>query len=218
MTREVKCKDGWRSSMRLIFMVSPHQPEHAARVFPVFVTTTECDCSCAVGCLVYFKLTPVQSAQTLASSPVSLWSCPPTTPSSMRQRRSNHWNQSYLSVCSQSWWVERGGVVCLRTERNCVKITHLHCRETLFLSPFLSQPGLSFDDGNAAAVCVLLFVTHTVRLGMVIRMWVWPAVTTAVAPVADTFPPSYLERTLRLITDSHNDIILALYHHCWAST
>lgn len=42
MTREGKCKDGWRLSMRSIFRVSPHQPECAAsECFQCFGTTTE---------------------------------------------------------------------------------------------------------------------------------------------------------------------------------
>lgn len=52
MTREVKCKDGWRSSTRLIFRVSPHQPECAtSNSFHCFVTTTESD---SIWCSVLF--------------------------------------------------------------------------------------------------------------------------------------------------------------------
>lgn len=89
MTREVKCKDGWRSSMRLIFRVSPHQPERAATdCFQCFVMTAESDTSWCSVLFILCVLNWCRSAQTPAGSPVSLRSCRPTTPS---RPSTNHW-------------------------------------------------------------------------------------------------------------------------------
>lgn len=52
----MKCKDGWRTSTRLIFRVSPRTPERAASdCFQCSVTTTECDSSWCSGLFLVFQ-------------------------------------------------------------------------------------------------------------------------------------------------------------------
>lgn len=130
MTREVKCKDGWRSSTRLIFRVSPHQPSVLLEI--VSSVLLRLNKQLVQFFWFVFKLMPVQSAQTPAGRPVSLWSCHTERHEVKHQSLSSPFTffsntQYYLSVCLQSWCVE------MHHQQRWEKITHLSA-ETVFLS------------------------------------------------------------------------------------